>query len=106
MSIAPPSKTSKGVYRWINRRRIATAPEWLLDIARKPAYVPRKSDGERQADIAELTLAMAMIPNDDLPWDPDKNSPGWNKVGMALYAATAGSTAGLRLFDAWSHRSS
>jgi Bifunctional DNA primase/polymerase, N-terminal/Primase C terminal 2 (PriCT-2) len=100
ISVAPPSKTRKGLYKWLNRRRIATAPAWLLDLVVKPARAPRKSDGEPQADIAELTLAMAMIPNPDCDWE------NWNKVGMALFAATCGSAEGFKLFDAWSQRSS
>jgi hypothetical protein len=43
---------------------------------------------------------MAMIPNPDCDWE------SWNRVGMALFNATCGSAEGLRLFDAWSHRSS
>jgi hypothetical protein len=100
MSVAPPSKTRKGLYKWLNRRRIATAPAWLLDLVVKPARAPRESNGEPQADLALLTLAMAMVPNPDCDWE------NWNKVGMALYAATCGSAEGFRLFDAWSQRSS
>jgi hypothetical protein len=99
MSIAPPSRTRKGVYRWINRRRIATAPAWLVAMVCKPARVPLEATGEPQADLASLTLAMAMIPNPDCDWE------SWNRVGMALFNATAGSEAGFRLFDAWSQRS-
>jgi Bifunctional DNA primase/polymerase, N-terminal/Primase C terminal 2 (PriCT-2) len=105
MSVAPPSRTSKGVYKWINKRRIATAPAWLLELVVKPARAPRTSDVweqfanfTRQVSIAELTLAAAMIPNCDCDWDE------WNRVGMALFAATGGE--GFKLFDAWSHRSS
>jgi hypothetical protein len=100
MSVAPPSRTRKGVYRWINKRRIAKPPQWLLDLVCKPARAPRESNGEPQADLASLTLAMAMIPNPDCDWE------SWNRVGMALFNATCGSAEGLRLFDAWSHRSS
>jgi hypothetical protein len=42
---------------------------------------------------------MAMIPNADCDWE------SWNRVGMALFAATCGSAEGLKLFDAWSQRS-
>jgi len=100
MSVAPPSRTRKGVYKWTNKRRIATAPSWLLELVVKPARAPRESNGEPQADLASLTLAMAMIPNPDCDWE------SWNRVGMALFNATCGSAEGLRLFDAWSHRSS
>jgi len=100
MSVAPPSRTRKGVYKWTNKRRIATAPAWLIAMVTKPARAPRESDGEPQANIAELTLSMAMVPNDDCDWE------SWNRVGMALFAATCGSAEGFKLFDAWSHRSS
>jgi hypothetical protein len=115
MSVAPPSRTSKGVYRWINKRRIAAAPAWLIDMVVKPASASRESnvwteyaDSLMQpASLAEVTLAMVMIPNDDRPWDSDKKNEivGWNTVGMALFAATGGSAEGLKLFDAWSRRS-
>jgi hypothetical protein len=107
MSVMPPSRTRKGVYRWINDLPIAAAPEWLLAMVIKSARAPREqsvwdevASETRQASIAELTLAMAMIPNPDHDWD------NWNRVGMALFAATGGSAEGLKLFDAWSQRSS
>jgi hypothetical protein len=57
-------------------------------------------------NMAEFTLAAAMIPNPDLPWDPDKKtgSPGWNAIGMAIFAATDGSAEGFKLFNAFSRR--
>jgi Bifunctional DNA primase/polymerase, N-terminal/Primase C terminal 2 (PriCT-2) len=115
MAVAPPSRTRKGVYRWINRRRIAAAPAWLLDMVKREAYAPREPDvwerfanWARPVNISELTLAVAMVRNPDLSWDPDKStgSPGWNAIGMAIFAATDGSAEGFKLFDAWSQRSS
>jgi hypothetical protein len=101
MSVAPPSiKPGKGSYRWINNLPVADAPAWLLELVRKEERAPRNADGEPQADIASLTLAMAMIPNDDCSWDE------WNRIGMALFAAAGGSEEGFKLFDAWSQRSS
>jgi hypothetical protein len=98
MSIAPPSKTSRGIYKWLNKRRIAAAPAWLLAMVRKSAPAAREPDvwsqfanSTRQVSIAELTLATAMIPNNDRPWDSDPETVGWNAIGMALYAATGGS---------------
>lgn len=113
MSIAPPSRTRKGVYKWINKRRVAAAPEWLLAMVRRQEYAPRESDPFAQfansirLNMAELTLAVAMIPNDDLPWDPCEKTgtPGWNAIGMAIYDATDGSVEGYRLFNAFSQRS-
>jgi hypothetical protein len=109
MSVMPPSiKPRGGRYEWLDKHRIAKAPQWLLDMVR---VAPRNRGADncfqafarefdRPASIEELTLAMAMIPNDDLDWDQ------WNKVAMALHAATGGSADGLALFDAWSQRSS
>jgi hypothetical protein len=105
MSVAPPSKTRKGLYKWLNRRRIATAPAWLLDLVVKPARAPRESTGEPLADLASLTLALAMISNNERPWDSDEETVGWNDIGMALFAATGGSKEGFRLFKAFSRRS-
>jgi hypothetical protein len=112
MSIVPPSRTRKGVYRWLNKRRVATAPKWLLAMVHKQEYVPREPDyfqrfakHVRPMNMAEFTLAMAMIPNDELSWDPDKTgNPGWNGIGMAIFAATDGSDEGFKLFNAFSRR--
>jgi hypothetical protein len=101
MSVVPPSiKPGKGAYRWINNLPVAPAPAWLLELVRKEEHVSRNADGEPQADITQLTLAMALIPNADCSWEE------WNRIGMALFAASGGSEEGLRLFDAWSQRSS
>ena len=113
MSVVPPSRTRKGVYRWINKRRIAAAPAWLLELVKREAYAPREADPFAQfanwakQDMATLTLSAAMIPNADISWDPDKKTgnPGWNGIGMALYAASDGSAEGFRLFNAFSRRS-
>src|SRR5262249_5330841 len=115
MALAPPSKTKKGTYRWLNRRRIAKAPQWLLGLVVEKEYAPREPDpftqfarSTRQPSINELTLAAAMMPNPDLPWDPDRSTgnPGWNAIGLAFFSASDGSIEGYRLFDAWSQRSS
>jgi hypothetical protein len=106
MSIAPPSRTRKGVYRWINKRRIARAPQWLLDLVCKQAPAPRElnafeefASSIRQVDIATLTLATAMIPN-----DLKTSRETWVRVGFALWSATGGSEEGFQLFRAWSRR--
>jgi Bifunctional DNA primase/polymerase, N-terminal/Primase C terminal 2 (PriCT-2) len=106
MSIVPPSKTRKGIYRWSNRRRIAAAPPWLLDMVVRAARAPRELNAfeefarsTKQASIAELTLAIAMIPN-GLKTGRDQ----WVNVGLALWNATGGSEEGYQLFRAWSRR--
>lgn len=53
-----------------------------------------------EADPADLRAALEVIPNDTgLDWD------GWNNIGMALWAATSGSDAGLKIWEEWSAKS-
>jgi hypothetical protein len=104
MSVAPPSKTKRGTYTWVNKRRVARAPAWLLGMVVKQVRVPREPNGE-PADITRLTLAIAMVPNNDRPWDSDPQTIGWNDIGMALFSATGGSKKGLDLLHAFSKRS-
>src|SRR5208337_791305 len=49
-------------------------------------------------DLALLAAAMEAIPNDSDSWDD------WNRIGMALFAATGGSDEGLELFHKWSQK--
>ena len=56
--------------------------------------------GEPQAPMEQLEAAMIMLPNADKPWEE------WNRIGMALFAATGGSEQGLALFQHWSAKSS
>ncbi len=102
MVVGPPTiKPGKGAYRWLNDLPVAPAPDWLLELVRKEERAAAyNAAGESRADIASLTLAMAMIPNDGVSWDE------WNRIAMALFAATGGSEDGFKLFDAWSQRSS
>ena len=107
MVVAPPTRTQKGVYRWLNDLPIADAPDWLLRLAgsrralpvfdwlaRRAAGAPRNANRKPVKD-AELRRLMASIPNgDETSWD------GWNRIGMALFAATDGSDFGFELFDA------
>jgi putative DNA primase/helicase len=69
-----------------------------LGLAGKPgsgeafAYDP----DERDADLDALA---DIIPNDDEPWH------AWNSIGLAFYAASGGSSAGLNAWDRWSQKS-
>jgi Bifunctional DNA primase/polymerase, N-terminal/Primase C terminal 2 (PriCT-2)/HNH endonuclease len=114
MVVAPPSRRGDGVYRWRNSLPIVAAPSWLLDMVQEqdraqhePNVWEQFGKSTRQVNMSELTLACAMLRNDDISWDPDKTTghPGWNGVGLALFAATDGSVEGLKLFDAFSRRS-
>jgi hypothetical protein len=58
------------------------------------------SNGELEAYDARLIApAVAVIENDDLAWD------AWNRIGMAIFAASAGSEEGFAAFDAFSQKS-
>jgi hypothetical protein len=59
--------------------------------------------GEPQAEIGDIVAALALIPNDDRPWDGDG---GWNTIGMATWRAAGGSAEGLAAFIDWSRKSS
>jgi RecA-family ATPase len=55
--------------------------------------------GEPQADTLRIAAALAAIPNDGpADWE------AWNRVGMAVWRATGGSSAGWEAFNAWSSR--
>jgi hypothetical protein len=113
MVVVPPSRRGDGAYRWKNSLPIAKAPKWLLDLVQEkdgehePNVWERFGKSTRPVNMAELIAACAMLRNDDISWDPDKKTghPGWNGVGLALFAATDGSVDGYRLFDAFSRRS-
>lgn len=52
------------------------------------------------ADPLDVVAALAVIaPDDELDWDH------WNRIGLATWAATGGSLAGLAAFSAWTERS-
>lgn len=51
----------------------------------------------RAADPRDVTEALAMIPNRDLPWSE------WNRIGMATWLASEGQA--FKAFDDWSRKS-
>jgi hypothetical protein len=55
--------------------------------------------GEPQADTLRIAAALASIPNHG-PSDWE----AWNRVGMAVWRAAGGSSAGWEAFNAWSSR--
>jgi hypothetical protein len=59
-----------------------------------------QSNGEPQADIELVVSALTALPNSDEHWDQ------WIKIGLATFAATAGSADGLEAWTAWSSKSS
>ena len=70
-----------------------------LDIpAAPPPRPPRAPSADTPVDLWQLADALAAIPN-QADWET------WNKMGMAIFAATGGSDAGLNLWADWSARS-
>jgi hypothetical protein len=67
--------------------------EKKVDLSSLSTPVPTRS-----SSITELQDALRFVPNRDLDWD------AWNRMGMAIFAATSG--GGFDLFDEWSSRSS
>jgi Bifunctional DNA primase/polymerase, N-terminal/Primase C terminal 2 (PriCT-2) len=102
MSIAPPSRTRKGTYRWINKRRITKPPQWLVAMVCKPARAPRAAASDDELPAREtVILVLALLPNDN----PNPDWDFWKDVGLRIWASTGGT--GFDLFDVWSrkHRS-
>jgi hypothetical protein len=119
MVIAPPSvKPGVGEYRWLNDMPVADAPAWLIKAASKQKEAKRSSlrapAGKRtpadknfeprhqlkaDADLEEIEAALMAIPN-----DASVNWAEWNRIGMAMFAATGGSAAGEAMFDRWSQK--
>jgi len=107
MVIAPPSERGDGKYEWVSEEQIADAPQWLLDAVCKTDQGPEPKIDIKVVNglgdhggpsIDDLRNTLWLIPNDDA--DPDWEY--WNRVGMAIYAASGGSQEGLQLFKEWS----
>jgi DNA-binding transcriptional ArsR family regulator len=56
-----------------------------------------KSGDNYRASPEEISTALSFVPN-DVGWDD------WNRVGMAVWRATAGVEEGFAAFDAWSQK--
>jgi hypothetical protein len=98
MVIAPPTVRKDGRYQWLNSLDVAEPPRWLLEkvILRKDTSHEK---GDAQVDATTVMEQLRVIPNDDLDWE------SWNRIGMAIWAATGGSDAGFAAFDQWSQKS-
>jgi hypothetical protein len=109
MVIAPPSvRDGMGAYRWITNVAPAKAPAWLLQLIQDGAaddQVEREPNPNLTGPIEMIEAALAVIPNDDAPWETKDGKVSWNGVGMATYAASGGSDEGEALFDKWSQKS-
>jgi hypothetical protein len=88
--------------------RVATSP--VIE-GQAPAYVNARATGtslaarglanfrQPEAPIGDVAAALEALPNPDLGWDD------FNRICMAVYAATGGSEAGRELVRSWARKS-
>jgi hypothetical protein len=100
MVLAPPSiKPDVGEYKWHNIHQVVDAPQWLLDlVADTTRTAERTPSGNAQASVAKVAAALEVIPNNTRDWEY------WNRVGMAVWAATSGHELAFEAFDNWSKK--
>jgi Bifunctional DNA primase/polymerase, N-terminal/AAA domain/Primase C terminal 2 (PriCT-2) len=102
MVIAPPSiKEGVGEYKWHHRAAVADAPDWLLALVIDTEHTAERTpSGDTQASVGKVAAALAVIPNpNEHDWER------WNRIGMAVWAATSGHELGFEAFDTWSKKS-
>jgi bifunctional DNA primase/polymerase-like protein/AAA domain-containing protein/primase-like protein len=93
--IVPPSPG----YEWLKGNLSLALPDFPDRFRPAPRQGEPTPNAEPQADIGRVRAALAVIPNDDIGWED------WNRVGMAIFAATGGSTDGRTEFHTWSIKS-
>jgi hypothetical protein len=109
MVIAPPSNRGTGCYEWRNDLPVAPAPAWLVELARtatqRTSATASTAREEAHCDLERLEAALKELPN---PLPPAEDRAGgwedWNKMLMAIYAATGGTSIGLKLAKDWSRK--
>lgn len=77
----------------------AVAPSVGAKVPTHQTTSPRASQRGQGADGLQVVAALSAIPNDG-----PKDWEAWNRIGMATWAATSGSRAGLAAFHAWSEQ--
>lgn len=131
--VGPPSIHLSGFVYREEGRQLADAPAWLVTWAQTrhspgealiapgarapfsgaggmgaagPAGRKRIADralaavSKARAPIADITAALEALPNREVDWD------SWNRIGLAVWAATGGGDDGRVAFDKWSAKSS
>ena len=78
--------------------KIPDAPEFKVPPSSPKFDLGNGAVIDGSGGYAEISEAMKFIPNADLHWEE------WNRIGMALYQATAG--GGFEIVDGWSRHSS
>jgi hypothetical protein len=98
--VLPPSHG--GLYEWVGDddghvNRTAELPNAWIEHLRSLSAPPPAPTPLPAADPKVVAAAFAVIPNGaGVGWGD------WNRVGMATFSATGGSTDGFRAFDTWS----
>ena len=80
----------------LDRLRAAVPAEKRQETRQRPAGAGLGFGPDLAGDALDIAAALAVIPNDDLPWDK------WNRIALACQAAGGTFAA----FDAWSRKSS
>jgi Family of unknown function (DUF5906)/Primase C terminal 2 (PriCT-2) len=78
-------------------------PAWAAP-ARGIAAAGARAMGEPAA-IEDVRAALTAIPNSAPPLPRERGWDDWNRIGMAVWAASDGSAEGLAAFDAWGRKS-
>lgn len=120
--VAPPSLHKSGRrYEWLNQLPIADAPAWLYELSGRgqeqianpkddrlntlpvwlrsnplPPLTPEVID---LPEIDDLAACVALIPNKNREWED------WNRIGMAIFAASGGAEYGRKAWLAFSRLS-
>lgn len=100
----PSVKPGKGVYRWMRAPgtcELAECPQWLLELARKPALGSSKRS-KSAGPIVPPTMSLADIAACLRCIDPGTGYDDWKDVLMAVHSASGGSLDGMFLVDFWS----
>jgi hypothetical protein len=98
MAVAPPSVRADGVYQWVKKALIANAPPWMLAQLMERPYRQRIQEEAELVHPALVTATVEHVPT-ELNWHQR------NRIGMAIFACTGGSQAGLAIWDAWLQKS-
>ena len=65
----------------------------------RQARVGERTSSDPEAPLEQIASALLAIPNHDVAWND------WNRLGMAAWRASGGSSAGLEAWSAWSDKS-
>jgi len=93
-----PTCTPEQLEEVLRRVREILPPDMTRTLEQGPAAGAPMANPVLEGTPEAVALALEAIPNPDLHWEE------WNRVGMAIFAATGGQ--GFDVFDGWSSTSS